>query len=57
MTTGVGFGIAAPNIVSDAVTKEISAMGRSSSGVDFASLDGKPAKTVILTIRPKLKHS
>ena len=52
MTTGVGFGVAIPHISSDAVTERVLALGRSSVGVEFASIDGKPAKTVVLMISP-----
>lgn len=53
MTTGVGFGCAYPHISSAAVTERVLALGRSSSGVDFASVDGKPAKVVVLMISPE----
>lgn len=53
MTTGVGFGLAVPHISSEVVTERIVALGRSSGGVDFASVDGKPAKAVVLMISPE----
>ena len=53
MTTGVGFGIAVPHIPSEVVTERVLALGRSSAGVDFSSVDGKPAKTIILMISPE----
>ena len=52
MTTGVGFGLAIPHISSEVVTKRIVAFGRSRSGIEFASIDGKPAKAVFLMISP-----
>lgn len=53
MTTGVGFGIAIPHVVSDMVTGRVVALGKSESGVDFASLDGKPVKAITLIILPR----
>ena len=53
MTTGVGSGVAIPHISSEVVTERILALGRSTGGVDFASIDGKPAKVVVLMISPE----
>jgi mannitol/fructose-specific phosphotransferase system IIA component (Ntr-type) len=53
MTTGVGFNIAIPHVVSDMVTERVVALGKSKSGVDFASLDGNPVNAIALMILPK----
>ena len=53
ITTGVGYGIAVPHVVSDLVTKRVIALGRLRSGVEFSSLDGRPVHTVALMILPK----
>ena len=42
-TTGIGDGIAIPHAKSTAVKKPAIAFGRSTEGIDFESLDGKPA--------------
>ena len=42
-TTGIGDGIAIPHAKSAAVKKPAIAFGRSTEGIDFESLDGKPA--------------
>jgi mannitol/fructose-specific phosphotransferase system IIA component (Ntr-type) len=52
MTTGIGMGLAIPHAVSDLVSQRVVALGRSKSGVDFASLDGKPVKEIVLMISP-----
>ena len=42
-TTGIGDGIAIPHAKSHAVKTPSIAFGRSASGIDYDSLDGKPA--------------
>ena len=52
MSTGLGNGIALPHARTDAV-KEISvAIGIKKGGVDFASLDGKPAFIFVMIASP-----
>ena len=52
MSTGLGNEIALPHARTDAV-KEISvAVGIKKDGVDFASLDGKPAKIFVMIVSP-----
>jgi mannitol/fructose-specific phosphotransferase system IIA component (Ntr-type) len=53
MTTGIGHGLAIPHAVSDLVSRRVIALGRSKSGVDFASFDGKPVKEIVLMVSPK----
>jgi mannitol/fructose-specific phosphotransferase system IIA component (Ntr-type) len=52
MSTGIGFGLAFPHITSEIVTKQIVALGRSRAGVDFSSIDGRPAREIYLMISP-----
>jgi fructose-specific phosphotransferase system IIA component len=47
-STAIGGGIAIPHARSDAVEKLVVALGRSSKGVDFASLDGKPVHLIFM---------
>lgn len=46
--TGVGFGIAIPHAKSSAVVSPVVAIGKSSRGVDFEAIDGKPVHLVFL---------
>jgi len=53
MSTGIGFGIAIPHASSDRVSEVVAAFGRSSTGIEFDSLDGLPVKFIVLFIVPK----
>jgi len=53
MSTGVGFGIAIPHASCDAVPEVTACFGRSSAGIDFESLDGKPVHFIVLFLAPK----
>ncbi|MEA3210657.1 MAG: nitrogen system component [Chthoniobacter sp.] len=53
MSTGIGFGIAIPHASSDRVEKVIAAFGRSTSGIEFDSLDNAPVKFIVLFVVPK----
>jgi len=53
MSTGIGFGIAIPHASSDRVGEVVAAFGRSSTGIEFDSLDGLPVKFIVLFIVPK----
>lgn len=53
MSTGIGFGIAIPHASCDAVHEVTACFGRSKSGIDFESLDGKPAHFIVLFLVPK----
>jgi fructose-specific phosphotransferase system IIA component len=53
MSTGIGFGIAIPHASSDRVGKVVAAFGRSTSGIEFESLDNSPVKFVVLFVVPK----
>jgi mannitol/fructose-specific phosphotransferase system IIA component (Ntr-type) len=50
---GLERGIAMPTIVSDRVEDLILALGVSHDGVNFANLDDRPAKVVLLALVPK----
>jgi Kef-type K+ transport system membrane component KefB/mannitol/fructose-specific phosphotransferase system IIA component (Ntr-type) len=53
MSTGMQFGIALPHAKTDAVKNIVCALGVSKKGIDFKSLDGKPAHIFILILSPK----
>jgi fructose-specific phosphotransferase system IIA component len=50
--TGLDNGIAVPHAKTAAVHKVAAAVGISPAGIDFDSLDGKPAKLIFLIIAP-----
>lgn len=52
-STGVGLGVAIPHARTDTVSTTVLAFGRSSLGIDFASLDGKPSHLVFLIAAPE----
>ena len=56
-TTGIGEGIAIPHGKTDAVTKPGLAAMVVPDGVDFASLDGSPAKLLFLIAAPNTKDN
>lgn len=47
MSTGVGDGVAIPHGKSDGVSELTGAIGICPEGIDFESLDGKPARIII----------
>lgn len=51
-TTGFGKGVAAPHAKIDGMSKVVAAVGRSTHGIDFASLDGEPVFGVFLILSP-----
>jgi hypothetical protein len=53
MSTGIGFGIAIPHASCDSVLEVTACFGRSKSGIDFESLDGKPVHFIVLFLVPK----
>jgi len=52
-STGIGEGVAIPHGKSREVKKILASFGRSASGLDFQSLDGKPAHLFFLLIAPE----
>jgi mannitol/fructose-specific phosphotransferase system IIA component (Ntr-type) len=51
-STGLGKGVAVPHVKHGAVKKVIAAIGQSSAGINFFSLDKQPVYSVILLISP-----
>jgi len=51
-TTGFGKGVAAPHAKFDGLSRVVTAVGRSTTGIDFASLDGEPVYGVFLILSP-----
>ena len=51
-STGMGKGIAVPHVKHKAVKDVVAAVGCSSRGIDFSSLDKQPVYSVILLISP-----
>ena len=51
-STGMGKGIAVPHVKHQAVKDVVAAVGCSSAGIDFSSLDKQPVYSVILIISP-----
>lgn len=52
-STGLGKGVAVPHIKNNGVEHVVAAVGQSSSGIDFSSLDKQPVFTVILLVSPE----
>jgi PTS system nitrogen regulatory IIA component len=52
-STGIGDGIAIPHGKSQDLTTIVSAFGLSKQGIDFDSLDGKPAHLFFLLVAPE----
>ena len=52
-TTGIGEGIAIPHAKSGAVKEASLCFGRSKDGIDYESLDGKPAKLFFMIAAPE----
>ncbi len=52
-STGIGDGIAIPHAKSRAVARTLVVFGRSRRGVDFQTLDGKPADLFFLLVSPE----
>src|SRR4030042_2441771 len=51
-STGMGKGIAVPHVKHNAVKNAVAAIGCSSVGIDFSSLDKQPVYSVVLLISP-----
>ncbi len=49
----IGFGIAIPHASSERVGEVVAAFGRSSTGIEFDSLDNAPVKFIVLFVVPK----
>jgi len=51
-STGMGKGVAVPHVKHKAIQDVVAAIGLSSTGIDFFSLDKQPVYSVILLISP-----
>jgi nitrogen PTS system EIIA component len=51
-STGLGRGVAVPHVKHPKVKEAVVAIGRSSNGIDFVSLDKQPVYSVILLVSP-----
>jgi mannitol/fructose-specific phosphotransferase system IIA component (Ntr-type) len=51
-TTGFGKGVAVPHAKVPGMSGVVAAVGRSTNGIDFASLDGQPVHVVFLIVSP-----
>jgi mannitol/fructose-specific phosphotransferase system IIA component (Ntr-type) len=56
-STGIGRGVAIPHCRATAVTRLRVAFGRSAAGVDYKSMDDKPARLFFLIVAPPLEVS
>ena len=52
-STGIGEGVAIPHGKVPGIDRLVAAFGRSQGGVQFASLDGKPARLFFLVVAPE----
>ena len=57
LSTGMEHGIAIPHGSIDEIGEMVCALGISSGGVEFESLDGIPARLIILLVIPRQKFS
>lgn len=56
-STGIGKGLAIPHARTDTVDSVVMAFARSEQGVDFQSLDSKPAHLIFLIASPESEKS
>ena len=56
-STGIGEGIAIPHARTDAVGDLVLVFARSTAGVDFSAIDGKPSHIIFLIASPENKKS
>ena len=52
-STGIGKGVAVPHVKHSSVKEIVAAIGCSSDGIDFSSLDKQPVYSVILLLSPE----
>jgi len=55
-TTGIGKGVAIPHVRFDKLDNLLVAVGHSSTGVDFAAVDGDRVKVIFLVLSPESKR-
>ena len=51
-TTGIGRGLAIPHAKTEACPKLVVAFGRTAAPIDFASIDGRPVRLIVLLAGP-----
>jgi len=51
-STGIGKGVAVPHVKHSAISQVVAAVGCSTEGIDFSSLDKQPVYSVILLLSP-----
>ena len=51
-STGIGEGVAIPHARTDSVADFVAALGISRSGIEFESIDGKPAQIILVAATP-----
>lgn len=56
-STGIGNGIAIPHCKVPGITEPVACFARSSAGVDFSSLDGRPAHLIMALFAPEGRAS
>jgi PTS system nitrogen regulatory IIA component len=56
-STGIGRGVAVPHGRTLAIPRLAVVFGRSETGIDFESMDGKPVQLVFLTVAPPQERS
>ncbi|MBL0926064.1 MAG: PTS sugar transporter subunit IIA [Phycisphaerales bacterium] len=56
-TTGIGHGLAIPHGKCDGVSSLAMAIGKPAKPIDFASIDGKPVRMIVLLASPPDKTS
>lgn len=54
-STGIGKGVAVPHAHEDSIRRQILAIGISTQGIDFDSIDGEPVRVVAILGTPR-KH-
>ncbi len=52
-STGMGAGVALPHGATDRIENIVGALGISRNGIDFDSVDGEPARLIILLVIPR----
>ena len=53
LSTGMEYGVAIPHARTDAVTQLVCAVGLKKEGLEFAALDGRPVRIVVLVLAPE----
>lgn len=56
ISTGIGYGIAIPHCFSEKIDQVLAVFGRSKMGIDFDSIDSKPAHLIILLVVPQKEY-